>query len=213
MKKGHIAGVGFLVLCIGAAIYVLLKPNPLRQAAASLMESFYVGNVDGIAHYMTDEEKSCSGLDRETLKKVRDLLIGTPMSESVVLKKREPLQTSNTFQASCTYFMEDKHAVPWQFTALITQTDDGPKAAVLMLMLTAHLKFREDGSKEPDQSKELRHAKLVRAVAELEKLGVKNLFLSPGRCIPLGEYIIRHEKTLAQPPSNEKSPEGGVNTK
>lgn len=213
MKKGQIAGVGFLVLYIGVAIYVLLKPNPLRQAAASLMESFYVGNVDGIAHYMTDEEKSCSGLDRETLGKVYGLLIATPMREAVVLKKREAVQTSNIYQATCTYFMEDKNGLPWQFSTIINRTDDGPKAPVLLAMLTSHLKFRDDGSKDPDQSIELRHARLVRAVAKLEKIGVKNLFLSPGRCIPLSDYVKRHEKTLAPPRAKEKAPERGMETK
>lgn len=192
-------GIVFLAASMLFAAWYFTRPNPLRAAASRMTQAMQVGDIKTLIDSMSAEERDCSDLNEEKVRRLWQLLIKPRVSTSTFLRMGPAEQEANDHQATATAYFVDASGDAWVITMIANHTSENPKTTLLFQMLTIATKFDADGRKILNNSTEKQLDQIRRLRPEIEALGVRRVMLSPGSCLSWDELEERYERSTQAP--------------
>src|SRR5579872_1131858 len=139
-------GLVVFVLALAYVGYRFLRPNPLTQGAAGMLDAMRSGDGNHLLNYTIAEERTCSGLDGPKLRKAWEILIQPIITSSTYAGTDKPKLEGNQTQAAAAAKYLDKQGNPWKLTVIANQAEEGPKMEIIYLMLATASLFDETGN-------------------------------------------------------------------
>jgi hypothetical protein len=197
-KLFSLTGIAFFVVCIGVVVWVLTRPNPLVSGARNMAIAMRDGDAETMYSFTIPDERACSDLTQEKIRKVWQILIQPLVSSSRLVGEGKATLESNKTQGTAIFHFLDKSNNPWDLDAISNQTDDGPKESIIYWMLATASLFDDDGQAQSTLTTSLALKGVHRYRAKLEAVGITRLMLAPGRCVTWDQL-----EALLHPPAKE----------
>src|SRR5579862_4729352 len=161
------AGLGFFAIAILYA-GLLLRGNPLPVAAVRIATAMRDGDGPVLYDFAIQDERSCSELTPDKIRKAWEILIGPLLAQSRPMGADGGKLAGNQTQATASYSYLDREGNPWKLVVIANQTDDGAKDQIIYTMLATASLFDDAGHAQATLTSDLSLKGLHRFRAPLE---------------------------------------------
>lgn len=153
--------------------------------------------------YASPAEIVCSDLTAEKIRAAHRLLVADLLEGSRLVSRTGGEMNTNAYQSSATERYIGPDGEPIQFSMVMNRTDDGPKAAVLIALLTQRLSYGRDVKHRSKESSVQMADDTAYWAPKLEAIGLKKVMLNPGACITWAELETIFRRSAALEAENE----------
>lgn len=178
-----VGGPAFLLIVLVTAIFFLIRPNPLRRAADSMVGALRNGDGQLLIRGTIEEERTCSNLTEDRLHQAWEILLKPYIASSKFVRVESAKQVSNDYQATASIWFTDSAGNPWRMNFIANQSNGEAKGTVLFHMFATASLFDESGHAATSLTSELLLRSLRRYRAQLQGIGIERILLNPDTCL------------------------------